>query len=77
MFQSAGGVKTDNNPAGFKAKVTIRRNVLNMVGQQSAVFDAFEVAAKKFLYAVRPAIDLGESRLPTHLPPRVLAIVPP
>ena len=29
---------------------------------------------KKFLYAVRPATDFGESSVPTHLPFRVTAI---
>lgn len=48
MFESAGGVKTDNNPAAFKAKVTIRRNVLNMVGKNSAVFDAFGGSGKMY-----------------------------
>src|SRR3954449_9462961 len=34
----------------------------------SLVLLAFDVALKKFLNAVRPATDCGESRLPTHLP---------
>jgi hypothetical protein len=48
MFESAGGVKTDNNPAAFKAKVTIRRNVLNAVGPKVAVFDAFGGSGKMY-----------------------------
>jgi hypothetical protein len=35
------GVKTDNNPQAFRAKVAIRRNVLAAVGTKAAVFDAF------------------------------------
>src|SRR3954453_3446191 len=43
----------------------------------SLVLLAFDVALKKFLNAVRPATDCGESRLPTHLPEWVLAMEPP
>jgi hypothetical protein len=35
------GVKTDNNPQAFRAKVAIRRSVLDAVGRDKAVFDAF------------------------------------
>jgi hypothetical protein len=35
------GVKTDNNPQAFKAKVAIRRSVLDTVGCDKGVFDAF------------------------------------
>jgi hypothetical protein len=35
------GVKTDNNPVAFRAKVAIRRKVLEAVGADKAVFDAF------------------------------------
>lgn len=48
MFESAGGVKTDNNPAAFTAKVMIRRNVLSTVGKDSAVFDAFGGTGKMY-----------------------------
>lgn len=34
-------VKTDNNPQAFRAKVAIRRNVLEAVGRGRGVFDAF------------------------------------
>ncbi len=47
MF-AAGGVKTDNNPQGFKAKVKIRRLVLEAVGADKAVFDAFGGSGKMF-----------------------------
>jgi hypothetical protein len=42
------GVKTDNNPQAFKAKVAIRRNVLAAVGANAAVFDAFAGTGKMF-----------------------------
>lgn len=35
------GVKTDNNPQAFRAKVAIRANVLKAVGDNAGVFDAF------------------------------------
>lgn len=34
-------VKTDNNPQAYRAKVAIRRKVLEAVGADKAVFDAF------------------------------------
>jgi hypothetical protein len=34
-------IKTDNNPQAFKAKVAIRRNVLDAIGADRGVFDAF------------------------------------
>jgi len=34
-------LKTDNNPQAFKAKVAIRRNVLDVIGPGASVFDAF------------------------------------
>lgn len=34
-------VKTDNNPQAFRAKVAIRRNVLDAIGRGANVFDAF------------------------------------
>jgi hypothetical protein len=37
----ASGVKTDNNPQAFRAKVAIRKSVLDTVGSAAAVFDAF------------------------------------
>jgi len=43
----------------------------------SVVFDARDVAAKKFLYAVRPTIDFGDARRPFHLPLTCVAIPPP
>ena len=42
------GVKTDNNPQAFKAKVAIRRNVLATIGSEAAVFDAFAGSGKMF-----------------------------
>jgi hypothetical protein len=33
--------KTDNNPQAFKAKVDIRRRVLEAIGDKAGVFDAF------------------------------------
>ena len=36
-----GPGKTDNNPQAFKAKVAIRRHVLEAVGTDCGVFDAF------------------------------------
>lgn len=39
-FQGTGITKTDNNPAAFKAKVTIRQHVMAAV-PRPAVFDAF------------------------------------
>jgi hypothetical protein len=35
------GIKTDNNPQAFRAKVSIRQSVLAAVGPDKAVFDAF------------------------------------
>jgi hypothetical protein len=35
------GVKTDNNPQAFRAKVSIRRSVIDAVGRDKGVFDAF------------------------------------
>ncbi len=46
-FQGTGITKTDNNPAAFKAKVSIRRNVMAMV-PQPAVFDAFAGSGEMF-----------------------------
>jgi hypothetical protein len=34
-------VKTDNNPQAFRAKVAIRKSVLDAVGRDRGVFDAF------------------------------------
>lgn len=42
------GVKTDNNPQAFKAKVAIRRNVLGAIGADATVFDAFAGSGKMF-----------------------------
>ena len=42
------GVKTDNNPQAFRAKVSIRRNVLDAVGADKGVFDAFAGAGEMF-----------------------------
>jgi len=36
-----GPGKTDNNPRAFRAKVAVRRKVLEAVGAKAAVFDAF------------------------------------
>ncbi|MBR0693654.1 hypothetical protein [Bradyrhizobium lablabi] len=52
MFQS--GVKTDNNPQAFKAKVAIRRNVMAAIGQP-AVFDAFAGSGKMYSEVWREA----------------------
>ncbi|CAN7376925.1 hypothetical protein LJR220_003356 [Bradyrhizobium sp. LjRoot220] len=35
------GVKTDNNPQAFRAKVSIRKSVLDAIGADKGVFDAF------------------------------------
>src|SRR3954462_4134456 len=43
----------------------------------SVVLLACDVALKKFLYAVRPAIDCGELRTPFPLPLTCVAIPPP
>ena len=43
----------------------------------SVVLLARETELKKFLYAVRPAIDLGVSRAPFHLPLTRVAMFPP
>lgn len=42
------GVKTDNNPQAFKAKVKIRSNVLRAIGPSAVVFDAFAGSGKMF-----------------------------
>jgi hypothetical protein len=42
------GVKTDNNPQAFKAKVAIRRNVIAAVGADARVFDAFAGAGEMY-----------------------------
>lgn len=42
------GVKTDNNPQAFKAKVAIRRNVIAAIGAHAAVFDAFAGAGEMY-----------------------------
>jgi hypothetical protein len=42
------GVKTDNNPQAFRAKVAIRRNVLEAVGADKGVFDAFAGSGEMF-----------------------------
>jgi len=42
------GVKTDNNPIAFKAKVAIRRNVLAAIDTETVVFDAFAGSGKMF-----------------------------
>lgn len=47
-FKSASGLKTDNNPQAFKAKVAIRRNVLAAIGADAVVFDAFAGSGKMF-----------------------------
>lgn len=44
----ATGVKTDNNPQAFKAKVAIRRHVLGVVGRDCGVFDAFGGSGKMY-----------------------------
>src|SRR5215469_1662628 len=43
----------------------------------SVVLLAREAALKKFLYALRPAIDLGEARRPFHVPLTWVAMPPP
>ena len=43
----------------------------------SVVLLAFETASKKFLYAVRPAIDFGELSRLFHLPLTCVAMPPP
>ena len=43
----------------------------------SVVLLAREAAVKKFLYAVRPAIERGEESEPFHLPLTCVAILPP
>ena len=43
----------------------------------SVVLLARDVALKKFLYAVRPAIDCGEESRPFHLPLICVAMPPP
>jgi len=48
MSSKGIGVKTDNNPQAFKAKVAIRRNVLAAIGAEAAVFDAFAGSGKMF-----------------------------
>lgn len=48
MAFATKGVKTDNNPAAFKAKVIIRRNVFSALGSDTAVFDAFGGSGKMF-----------------------------
>jgi hypothetical protein len=47
-FEGAGLKKTDNNPQAFKAKVDIRRRVLEQVGKPAAVFDAFAGSGEMF-----------------------------
>jgi hypothetical protein len=47
-FVGIGKVKTDNHPATFRAKVAIRRNVLNAIGADAVVFDAFAGSGKMF-----------------------------
>ncbi|MBV9982279.1 hypothetical protein [Bradyrhizobium sp.] len=42
------GVKTDNNPQAFRAKVSIRRNVLEAIGADRSVFDAFAGAGEMY-----------------------------
>lgn len=39
--QGTGATKTDNNRQARRAKIVIRQNVLDLVGEKSAVFDAF------------------------------------
>jgi hypothetical protein len=48
MTFATGGIKTDNNPQAFKAKVAIRRNVLAAVGHDKPVFDAFAGTGKMY-----------------------------
>jgi hypothetical protein len=38
--------KTDNNPAALKAKIDIRRRILEAIGRPAAVFDAFAGAGE-------------------------------
>jgi hypothetical protein len=40
-FLGTGSTKTDNNPRAHRAKIVVRRNVLEMVGRNVGVFDAF------------------------------------
>jgi hypothetical protein len=47
-------IKTDNNPQAFKAKVTIRRNVLAAVGE-AKVFDAFAGSGQMYSAVWREA----------------------
>lgn len=42
------GVKTDNNPQAFRAKVAIRQNVLAALDADVAVFDAFAGAGEMY-----------------------------
>lgn len=54
-FEGTGRTKTDNNPQALKAKVAIRRNVLQAVGKPAKVFDAFAGEGQMFSEVWREA----------------------
>lgn len=42
------GTKTDNHPQARRAKIVIRQNVLDAIGKQASVFDAFAGSGEMF-----------------------------
>jgi hypothetical protein len=49
------GVKTDNNPQARRAKIAIRQNVLDLIGNKARVFDAFAGSGEMYSAVWRKA----------------------